>query len=55
MQKPLTLTSAVRSNPPTDITGTRSSRSYAHGVQVKLPKLVIRNFSVGGILLADYI
>ena len=35
---------ACELNPPTDVTGTRSSRTYAHGAQVKLPKLVFRNF-----------
>ena len=40
---------ACELNPPTDVTGTRSSRTHAHGAQVKLPKLVIRNFSVGDI------
>ena len=29
---------ACELNPPTDVTGTRSSRTYAHGAQVKLPK-----------------
>ena len=36
---------ACELNPLTYVTGTRSSRTYAHGAQVKLPKLVIHNFS----------
>ncbi len=31
---------ACELNPPTDVTGTRSSRTHAHGAQVKLPKLL---------------
>ena len=42
---------ACKLNSSTDVTGTRSSRTHAHGAQMKLLKLIIRNFIVG-ILLA---